>query len=730
MIILQSIKGRFTRTIFQSNSTGYIVGLFKVAEVSDDLLEKYKDKTITFTGYFHELNEIDTYLFNGEFVSHNKYGEQFKVDSYERVKPEGKNAIIEFLTSGLFKGIGEKKAKLLVDTLGDDTLKVIIENPSNLILIPGITKKNIDELHNSLLLYEESYETILYLENIGFNTKDSIEIYNKYKNRTKKIIEDDIYSLVLDFNNISFKKIDIIALNNGIEKDNINRIRGALLYIMREISNTYGHTYYYREELVLYLNRLLRININDEIIDKAFSSLEKDLLIIVEDDKYYLKDIYDSELLISRRLLLLSHEKPTKYKNIDKVLDDISGNIGIEYSDGQIKAIKSSITNKINIITGGPGTGKTTIIKGIIELYRTLNKLSYEKLLDELALLAPTGRAAKRMTEETSFPASTIHRFLKWNKDDNSFRVNEYNKSKVKFIIIDESSMIDTLLMASLLKGLSVNTKIIIIGDDKQLPSVGPGDVLHDIIESNSIDICRLEKLYRQGKGSNIIELAYNIRENNIDKNIFNENDLYYDECSEIDAIDIIKNICSEYLDYPYHDFQVLIPMYKGINGIDNYNKILQSIFNPSSKDKKELIVGEVKYREGDKVIQLTNQPDDNVYNGDIGIIERIVTGSKKEVYIDFDGNIVRYTPSNFINFKLAYAISIHKAQGSEFKIVIMPILGSYKKMLYKKLVYTGITRAKSKLYLVGDSRCLDIAIQNDSNDLRRTSLEEKLKKN
>ena len=720
------IIGNYKREIFSSNN-GYIVGLFKVKECD---IEEYNDKTITFTGYFHELNEIDTYKFNGEFVSHNKYGEQFKVDSYERVKPEGKNAIIEFLTSGLFKGIGEKKAKLLVDTLGDDTLKVILENPSNLILIPGITKKNIDELHNSLLLYEESYETILYLENIGFNTKDSIEIYNKYKNRTKKIIEDDIYSLVLDFNNISFKKIDIIALNNGIEQDNINRIRGALLYIMSEISNTYGHTYYYREELILYLNRLLRINIDDEIVDKSFKSLEKDLLIIVEDDNYYLKDIYDSELLISRRLLLLSHEKGTKYKNIDKVLDDISGNIEIKYSEGQIKAIKSSITNKINIITGGPGTGKTTIIKGIIELYRTLNKLSYEKLLDELALLAPTGRAAKRMSEETTFPASTIHRFLKWNKEDNSFRVNEYNKSKVKFIIVDEASMIDTLLMASLLKGISVNTKIILIGDDEQLPSVGPGEVLHDIIQSESIEISKLDKLYRQGSGSNIIELAYNIRENNIDKNIFNKNDLYYDECSEIDAINNIKKICEEYIDYSYHDFQVLIPMYKGINGIDNYNKILQDIFNPKSRDKKEIIVGEVKYRENDKVIQLTNQPDDNVYNGDIGIIERIVTGTKKEIYIDFDGNIVRYTPSNFINFKLAYAISIHKSQGSEFKIVIMPILNSYKKMLYKKLVYTGITRAKNKLYLVGDSRCLDIAIQNDSNDLRRTSLEEKLKKN
>ena len=720
------IIGSYRREIFSSDN-GYIVGVFRV---KDSDIEEYIDKSITFTGYFHELNEVDTYKFIGEFVSHNKYGEQFRVESYERVKPEGKNAIIEFLTSGLFKGIGEKKAKLLVDTLGDDTLKVILENPSNLILIPGITKKNIDDLHNSLLQYEESYETILYLENIGFNTKDSIEIYNKYKNRTKKIIEEDIYSLVLDFNNISFKKIDIIALNNGIEQDSIIRIRGALLYIMNEISFVYGHTYYYREELELYLNRLLRIDVNEDIIDKSIDSLVLDLLIIVEEDRYYLKDIYDSEILISRRFKLLSHEKSDKYKNIDKSLEEISNNFGIKYSDDQIDAIKRSVCNKINIITGGPGTGKTTIIKGIIELYRSLNKLSYEKLLSELALLAPTGRAAKRMSEETTFPASTIHRFLKWNKEDNSFRVNEYNKSNVKFIIVDEASMIDTLLMASLLKGISVNTKIIIIGDDEQLPSVGPGEVLHDIIQSESIEISRLNKLYRQGEGSNIIELAYNIRENSIDENLFNKNDLYYEKSSEIDSIDKIKNISSLYIDSSYHDFQVLIPMYKGINGIDNYNKILQDIFNPSSRDKKELIVGEVKYREGDKVIQLTNQPDDNVYNGDIGIIDKIVTGSKKEIYIDFDGNIVKYTPSSFVNFKLAYAISIHKSQGSEFKIVIMPVLSSYKKMLYKKLVYTGVTRTKNKLYLIGDIKWLDFAIKNDSNDLRRTSLEERLKKN
>ena len=382
--------------------------------------------------------------------------------------------------------------------------------------------------------------------------------------------------------------------------------------------------------------------------------------------------------------------------------------------------------NKALVITGGPGTGKTTLIKAIIELYRELNKYSYEKLLEKIVLLAPTGRAAKRMSEETLLPASTIHRFLKWQKETNTFGVNEYHKSKCEFVIIDEVSMVDIELMSSLLKGISVNTKIVLVGDDEQLPSVAPGEVLHDIIESNVVKTIKLRKLYRQGKDSNILKLAYDIREENLNKEIFNKSDdLTFIETPKV--MDNIKEIAHTYKDLSYKDFQILVPIYKGLHGIDAINKEMQNIFNPKDTHKKEINIGETLFREEDKVIQLTNQPEDNIYNGDIGIISRIVTSPKKEIYIDFDNNLVKYTPSNFSNFRLAYAISIHKSQGSEFKVVIMPLVKGYNKMLYKKLVYTGVTRTKETLYLIGEYSSLQLAVKNNIEGLRRTTLKNRL---
>ena len=377
------------------------------------------------------------------------------------------------------------------------------------------------------------------------------------------------------------------------------------------------------------------------------------------------------------------------------------------------------------IITGGPGTGKTTIIKAILELYKDINKYGHKEMIDKIALLAPTGRAAKRMSEATLYPASTIHRFLKWNKENDTFQINEYNKSDVEFVLIDEASMIDTYLFSNLLKGLSVRTKIIIVGDYHQLPSVGPGQVLSDLINSKMLQTVELKELYRQGQDSNILTLAYSIQNDYLKKEIFNvEDDLTFIECSSDEVIDNIEDIASTYKDLSYKDFQILAPMYKTLNGIDNINNRLQNILNKKNINKKEISVGEVTYREGDKVIQLTNMPDDNVYNGDIGIIEKINI-KPREIHINFDGNIVRYTPSNFNKFKLAYAISIHKSQGSEFDIVVIPIVNSFKKMLYKKLIYTGVTRSKKKLYIIGEYNSLLMAIKNTNNDIRRTTLKE-----
>ncbi len=719
------IKGNYRKSIYTSEN-GYTIGIFKVIETNSADIDIYVDRTITFTGYFHELNEIDTYIFYGKLVEHNKYGEQFQVEKYERVLREDKNGIVEFLSSGLFKGIGEAKAKKIEKVLGKDTFKIIIENPSNLILIPTITEKNASELHDKLVEYQSSYETIMYLNKIGFSTKDAMIIYNKYKEKTVEQIDKNIYQLIEDIYEMYFKKIDLIAIKMGILKDDPIRIDASILYIMRELSNNYGHTYFYKEEIFSYLSRVLQTAVTYENFEERLNFLEKDLRIVKLDDKYYVRQLYEAEELITKRLLLLAHQKKKEIKNIEEEIAVLEQEMGICYNKDQKEAIICANTANFLVITGGPGTGKTTIMKAIIELYKRLNKYSSRDLDDKIALLAPTGRAAKRMSEATFYKASTIHRFLKWNKDNDSFQVNEYNKSKVSFVLIDEASMIDTYLFSNLLKGLSVNTKIILVGDADQLPSVGPGQILHDIIASNMLDICYLKELYRQGKDSNIISLAYDIRNNSLNKNIFNiSDDLTFIECSDSDVLDEISNIASVYKDLSYKDFQVLAPMYKTINGIDNINNKLQNIFNKASKDKKSLTVGDYMLREGDKVIQLSNMPDDNVYNGDIGLISRIVLKPNKEVYVDFDGNVVKYTPSSFNKFRLAYAISIHKSQGSESDVVIIPLVKSFKKMLYRKLIYTGITRSKKSLFLIGDYKALELAVSNTSTDLRRTSLKD-----
>lgn len=721
------IKGNYRRSIYQ-NSQGYNIGLFKVMDTDDEKLADYIDHIITFTGYFHELNDMDTYLFYGKLVTHPKYGEQFQVDNYERCKPEEKDSIIEFLTSGLFKGIGEKKAKAIVDVLGKDTLKIILENPDNLILIPGVTKKNIEVLHTKLQEYESSYETILILTELGFSTKDAMIVYNFYKNKTKNIIDTNIYQIIEDIYNMTFKKIDAIALKSGLEKDAPIRVEASIIYIMNELSNAYGHSYYFKEEIASYLQRVLGVNITEELFLSSLENLEKNLLIVKREDRYYLKEMYESETLITKRFRMLSREEDIVIKDIDSKIRELENLFGITYNEQQFLAIKNSLLKQFLIITGGPGTGKTTIMKGVTELYRTVNKLSYEQLQEKIALLAPTGRAAKRMSESTLLRASTIHRFLKWQKETNKFQVNEYNKSRVEFVIIDEASMIDTYLMASLLKGISANCKILLVGDDHQLPSVGPGQVLHDLIESNSLQKVELTELYRQGKDSNILTLAYDIRQGEVNEEVFNVgDDLTFIKATPDQVVDNVLEITDTYQDLSYKEFQILCPMYKTIAGIDEINRHVQNKVNPKTKNKKELQYGDVIFRENDKVLQLTNMPDENVYNGDIGIIKEIKTAPKKEIIIDFDGNIVKYTPSNFNNFRLAYAISIHKAQGSEFDVVIIPIVRNFNKMLYRKLIYTGITRSKKKLYLIGDINALKYAVSNNNSDIRRTSIKDYL---
>lgn len=720
------IKGNFRKSIYQ-NESGYVIGIFKVKEASSESLINYIGRTITFTGYFSDLNLNDLYLFYGKEVVHERYGNQFQVSHYEVVLPEEKDSIVAFLSSGLFKGIGEKKAQTIVDVLGKDTLKVILDNPSSLLFVPGIHERLANEIHATLKSYQNSYEMIIWLSSLGFSSKDAIRIYNRYRNMTQNKIEENIYRLMEDFEDISFSKVDSIFCSMGNKKDDTRRIQAAILFTTDEVCNLYGHSYLLKDEIFHYTIRALKNEIAPSEFEEAVNALLASEKMVKKEEKYYLMKMYEAEKTIATRFRYLSNLAKVPCDDIETLIENLEKEFAITYNHDQKKAIQTALTNHFTVITGGPGTGKTTIIKAITRIYQMLYHCSEKDLEEEIALLAPTGRAAKRISESTFLPALTIHRFLKWNKELNRFAINEYTKSDARFVIIDEASMVDTYLFDHLLKGLSVQTRIVLVGDANQLPSVGPGEVLKDTIESGVVDVVRLNELYRQGEDSNIISLAYDINHGVVNDTIFNQQeDLLFIPCDSMVVKENLMKYCLA-LKKQQIDFQVLAPMYKTLNGIDNLNFILQSVFNPKDSKKNEIIINGITFREDDKVIELSNMPEENIFNGDIGYISCIKNGEHKEVQIDFDGNIVKFTPSNFSKFKHAYAISIHKSQGSEFNTVIMPIVKSYNKMLYRKLIYTGVTRAKKKLVLIGEIEALDMAVQNNISDERRTSLKDML---
>ena len=720
------IKGNYRKSIFTSDK-GYVIGLFKIKETDNEELKIYVNKIITFTGYFHELNLDDMYIFKGDVVDHPKYGLQFNVLEYERLKPEDEDGLVAFLSSDLFKGVGEKLAKSIVDTLGKNVLEEILKDESCLLLVPKMTSKKAHTIYETLMKYEESHQIIVYLTELGFNMKDALDINNNYKSETIIHIEHNPYCLT-DF--ISFLKVDEIALKLNVNEDDERRIKACIIYMMNKLLFINSDTYLEYDEILESVFNYLKIDLNVDDFDLYLEELINENKIILLDEKYYLKEMYDSEINITNTIKYLENKKIDKLF-LDNRIEELEKVNNIKYNDKQKEAIKKSLENNITIITGGPGTGKTTIIKAICELYQNIFKLSYEELTNRIALLAPTGRASKRMSESTNLPASTIHRFLKWNKETNEFLVNEYNKNNHHLIIIDEVSMIDLNLLDSLFKGLTKNIKLVLVGDHHQLPSVGPGNILKDLIESDLIDTVYLDTLYRQDENSYITTLAHEIKDNNLSESFLEtKSDYTFLKCHSIK--DNLKNLCLQLIKkgYDYKRVQIMAPMYAGVNGIDNLNKELQNIFNPKT-NQNEIKYGDVVYRENDKVLQLVNLPEENIYNGDIGIIKNIVKIENKTfIYIDFDGNLVKYETKDLNKITHGFIISIHKSQGSEFEVVIMPICNSYKRMLYKKLIYTGITRAKKKLILIGEPDAFLYAINNSNEKERKTNLLEQLKNN
>ena len=716
------VKGIFRKFIFKSDQN-YVVGLFRVKEACDNLSE-YIESTITFTGTFPELTIDDKYILHGKMIKNPKYGYQFSCESYERVKPEGKDAVIDFLSSDLFSGVGEKTARQIVDILGEDTLDLISEDYSNLLLVPNMKEEKAKYIHSTLKKYNESYDTIIYLTNLGFTMKDSMNIYNHYKEITKYVVEENVYDLIDDIDDITFSKVEMVRKNLNIDDYDYRRIMALIICKMKELCFNSGDTYLYLNEIYLSICELLNNKFSIEDIEDLLIEIEKTGKIKIIDDEYYLKDLYESERNIADTIYYLTNKEDKKYKKIEKEISKLERQLDINYNDKQKEAIKKAYEKNFSIITGGPGTGKTTIIKAIVELYRRVNNYSYIDLTSRLILLAPTGRAAKRMSESCLMPAYTIHRFLKWNKESNKFMINENNKSNAEFIIIDEVSMIDVNLLNSLFKGLHKNVKVVMIGDYNQLESVSEGKVLKDLIDSDMINVTFLNELYRQDENSYIAYLANEINNNDLSDDFTSKKDDYsFIEANANNLKEYIKIVVNKAIEkgYDSKDIQLLAPMYKGENGIDNLNKLLQDIFNPKY-DQNEIITKDVIYRENDKILQLENDTDNNVFNGDIGYISKI---EKNTLYVDFDGNVVKYTPKDFIKIKHGYAISIHKAQGSEFNLVILPVIFSYKIMLYKKLIYTAVTRAKNNLTIIGDKNAFIYSVNNENVNLRKTKLKD-----
>ena len=572
--------------------------------------------------------------------------------------------------------------------------------------------------------YQDTSSVVIELTKLGFEMKESLSFLNKYNNKILDTVNTNIYELI-ETDEMPFTKIDEIAIGMGIEEEDDRRVKALIIYVMKNLCFNNGDTYLTEEEISFNLSSY--VSITPEKFDYLILQLVREGKIVIEEKRYYLKHFYEAEKYICEKICFLNDMPIMTNTSIMKYIDNDKFN-KITYDDIQLKAIESGVNNNITIITGGPGTGKTTIIKAIVSII-----MDSKKARDtDIALLAPTGRAAKKMMETTNLPAYTIHKYLGWDKDTNTFATDEYNPNKEKYIIVDEVSMIDTLLMEALLKGTKRDIHLILVGDYYQLPSVSEGQILKDLIDSDCLPVISLNKIYRQTEGSYILNLAYDIKSKNISEDLFIKKDDYLFINSDNDnTLSYIKEVVTKAIKKGYSDMdiQVLAPMYKSINGIDSLNIMLQELFNPKAKNKKEIVFKDVVYREYDKVLQLVNDPDNNVYNGDIGYIEEIIVSDGKkipnQININYDGNIVEYTPDKFINFRHGYAISIHKAQGSEFDTVIMPITSNFKRMLYNKLVYTGVTRAKKSLIIVGEPNSFIYGINNDYIDNRKTTLKD-----
>ena len=729
------IEGTVKSVIYQNPDNGYTI-----CEVSSKT-----EGDFSAVGYMPTIRPADEVSLTGDWVTHPEYGEQFKVELYETIMPSEKTAIIKYLSSGIIKGVKEATANKLYDAFGDDVFNVLSTDCDKVAKIKGIGKTRAVKICNSFNEQRSVQNIVMFLQQYGVGANTALKIHKIFGSNSVKSITENPYSLANQVDGISFKTADRIAYNLGIPKNSPERIACGIMYFLREASYTSGHVYMPKDLLIEHT--VYNLNISESEAQNAVSELiaERNIILdkIENTDVLYLYGMYHDEKYIANRLLEIANV-PSKYAVSERVAEDevdkFERETGITLAKKQRDAVVTALSSGFMVLTGGPGTGKTTTINAIISIMQSLNM--------KVALTAPTGRAAKRMAQLTNREAKTVHRLLGAQMVGNThiFSRDEDNPLESDVIILDEASMVDTSLMASFLRAVKFGGKVILSGDSDQLPSVGAGNVLRDIIDSDKVATVKLTDIFRQSEESLIIVNAHKVNNGKMPELTDRTRDFFFmrrnDSASVSDTVTDLyqRRLPESYGVDPITDIQILTPTKKGLIGTVALNKTLQSVINPPNTIKKEYKYGQTIFREGDKVMQTKNNYDIEytttagekgmgIYNGDMGIIDSIHTDERYMIVSFDDGKIVEYPFTNAEELDLAYAITVHKSQGSEFGYVIMPVFTHMPMLTTRNLLYTAITRAKTMVVLVGSDRVIESMVRNNSYTKRFTGLCERLLK-
>lgn len=716
------IRAYITKRIFHNSDNNF--SIYKVS------LENGEEHVIT--GYFPTLSEDLLYEFEVEEVVHPRFGLQYKASKYKQATEQNKVGLISYLSSDLFFGVGVVTATKIVNHLGDDAIRKILEN-KNVLREIGLNSLQTERFYQALYENQTNEKILVELYSYGLTTNLAMRLLNFYGYDVIEIIKENPYVLIEDIESIGFLRADQIAFKLGFKENDQRRIEAAIIFSIKQYIDKSGHTYLYENHLYKAISRILNINRLEKEIQDAINSLIKNELIYKENNTYTLFEIKAIEENLAKYLLTFTKAESTNI-NIDSLIETVEQTVYVDYTKQQKQAIIEAVNNPITVITGGPGTGKTTVLLGLLRVYGLLNglNLNSESIIETIGVCAPTGRAARRMSEITGMKAFTIHRLLGYDYDK-KFQYDEKNQLTQQLFIIDEASMIDIFLAEQLFKAIPEGAKVVIVGDKDQLPSVGPGHVLGDIIESGTVPVIVLDEIHRQSLNSGIISLANDVNmQVATQMTLAKEEDLVYQELNQNEIIGELIKITDQSLKEGFsliEDTQVLIPMYKGAVGIDAVNAAFQQHLR--SNQTVFMQRGRERYYINDKVMHLVNSPDKGVMNGDIGEIINIykTTDDKEVLIVQYDDAEVIYSPAELEELTLAYAISIHKSQGSEYKQVLMPLVIGYKIMLRKELLYTGITRAKENLHILGDLSLIEYASRK-LNEKRLTRLKTYLNQN